>query len=125
MRIRIESKKAGSMKTSKSNVLDTLVSQFDKHEYEKVKIRMSIATQIADALKEKGMSQKDFAEQLREKPSEISKWLTGTHNFTIDTLTEIQFVLGIKLINAESLSCNFSLPAGLFPEKITERLLID
>jgi hypothetical protein len=34
-----------------------------------------------------------------QTPSTISKWLSGTHNFTIDTLYDIEYMLGIELVN--------------------------
>jgi ribosome-binding protein aMBF1 (putative translation factor) len=44
------------------------------------------------------MAKKQFAQKVGRKPSEITKWLSGTHNFTLDTLTDIEQVLNIKLI---------------------------
>ncbi len=44
------------------------------------------------------MAKKQFAQKVGRKPSEVSKWLSGTHNFTLDTLTDIEQVLNIKLI---------------------------
>ena len=44
-------------------------------------------------LKEKGLKQKDLALRLGKNESEISKWMRGTHNFTIDTLVSIENVL--------------------------------
>lgn len=60
--------------------------------------KMRIAALIGDALKDKRMAKKEFAQKVGRKPSEVSKWLSGTHNFTIDTLTDIEQVLNIKLI---------------------------
>lgn len=57
-----------------------------------------IAEKIYAALQEKGMTQKDFARQLGKRESEISKWLSGRHNFTLQTLALISTALEIKLI---------------------------
>lgn len=81
--------------------------QIDENEYEKVKSRMKLAAKISDTLKEKGLSQKEFAKKMGKKASEISKWLSGTHNFTHDTLVDIQLALHIELINVQK-------DAGLF-----------
>jgi transcriptional regulator with XRE-family HTH domain len=51
---------------------------------------MLLAARIDDARKAKGWSQHEFAEQMGKNPSEISKWLSGTHNFTSDTLWDIE-----------------------------------
>lgn len=42
-----------------------------------------------------------LAEALNQLPSVITKWLRGTHNFTSDTLSNIENILGIKLLAVE------------------------
>ena len=58
-----------------------------------------IAERISEILKSKGLTQKEFAGQLNKRESEISKWLTGRHNFTMQTITKIETALGCKLID--------------------------
>lgn len=93
-------------KAKKESVLDFLIAQRDENEYAKVVSRMGIALKIAQALKNKGMTQKELAEKPGKRPSEISKWLTGNHNFTHDTLFDIQTILNIRLLDAEMESVN-------------------
>ena len=45
------------------------------------------------------LTQKDFARLLNKRDSEISKWLTGRHNFTTQTIALIETALGSKLIS--------------------------
>lgn len=45
------------------------------------------------------MRQKDLAMRLGKKEPEISKWMRGTHNFTIDTLVSIEEALGEPIIS--------------------------
>lgn len=88
------------MKTTKgNNLLNSLMSQIDEREYEKVKSRMRLASKISNALVNKGLTQKEFAKMLGKRPSEVSKWLSGTHNFTHDTLVDIQSALKVELLN--------------------------
>ena len=87
------------MKTTKNDALwDDILSQTDEKEYKRVNRKMEIAAFLYDTLKAKGISQKLFASMMGKNASEISKWLSGTHNFTIDTLTDIEGVLGVKLL---------------------------
>lgn len=58
-----------------------------------------IAERISEILKSKGLTQKEFAELLNKRESEISKWLTGRHNFTMQTIAKIETALGYKLID--------------------------
>lgn len=78
-------------------LLDNLLAEITPEEQARTDRKMRIASIIADALMEKGMAKKEFAQKVGRKPSEITKWLSGTHNFTLDTLTDIEQVLNIKL----------------------------
>lgn len=91
------------MKTTKENAFfDNLADSLDAAEYARVKSRMCVAVKIADALKQKGMTQRELARLMGKKPSEISRMLTGTMNLTHDTMFDLQQALGIELINVTS-----------------------
>ncbi|TGY75858.1 helix-turn-helix transcriptional regulator [Bacteroidales bacterium] len=49
-------------------------------------------------LEQRGLRQKDLASMLDKKESEISKWMRGTHNFTIETISQIEKVLGEPIL---------------------------
>ena len=69
-------------------------------EQARIDYKMQLAAKIHAALKAKGWKSLDLADALDLKsPSLVSKWLSGTHNFTIDTLVDIQRVLGIQFFN--------------------------
>ena len=53
---------------------------------------------IHEVLSKKGLTQKDLAKQLHKRESEIFKWLTGRHNFTIQTIAKIETALDCQLI---------------------------
>lgn len=57
-----------------------------------------IVVRINQLLKEKGYTQKDLAEKLDKKPSEISKWLNGDHNFTLRSIAKIEAELGETIL---------------------------
>lgn len=62
-----------------------------------VKIFVDLAFKLADQidfiLKKQGKTQRDLAKALGKSESEISKWLTGEHNFTLRSIAKIQAVL--------------------------------
>jgi transcriptional regulator with XRE-family HTH domain len=60
------------------------------------KNRVALACRIDDLIKAKGYNNSTFAEKIGKQPSVITKWLSGTHNFTIDTLDEIAYHLGVE-----------------------------
>jgi len=57
-----------------------------------------ISSQIISILESKNMLQKDFAISMGKSEAEISKWLSGVHNFTIKTIASIETVLGETII---------------------------
>lgn len=44
------------------------------------------------------MSQREFAAKMGKRESEISKWLTGRHNFTTSTIAKISYVLETQIV---------------------------
>lgn len=58
-----------------------------------------IVVRVHQLLKEKGFSQKDLADKLEKRPSEINKWLVGEHNFTLRSLAKLEAELGDAIIN--------------------------
>jgi len=70
-----------------------------KPEYEAlVSLSVEISDRIEEILNRRGISQKQFAELLGKSESEISKWLSGMHNFTIKSIVRIEAVLEEKII---------------------------
>jgi transcriptional regulator with XRE-family HTH domain len=65
----------------------------------KVRTKMELAARIDDLIMANGWGKSSFAEKVSKQPSEITKWLSGTQNFTIDTLVEIAFTLNIPLVD--------------------------
>lgn len=63
-----------------------------------VSLSFRIVDRIHEVLQTKGMKQKDLAQKLGKSEAEISKWMRGTHNFTIDTLTSIEIALDAPII---------------------------
>lgn len=59
--------------------------------------KRQLAEKIDARLIELGLTRKEFAEQMGTVPSSITKWLSGQHNFEINTLFEIERVLGFTL----------------------------
>jgi len=70
-----------------------------KMQAEDGKLRFTdVADRICEILKEQGKDQKTLARSLGKSEAEISKWMRGTHNFTLKTLAKIEIVLGESLI---------------------------
>jgi DNA-binding helix-turn-helix protein len=58
----------------------------------------ALADKIDAILHEKNISQKQLAKKMGKTEAEVSRWLGGTHNFTIRTIAKISDALGVKLL---------------------------
>lgn len=63
-----------------------------------------IVLRINQILQAKGYTQKDLAERMNKKPSEINKWLKGNHNLTLKTIAKLEAQLGEPIIQITNTS---------------------
>ena len=82
----------------RSEILEERRRRVSPEARESVAMSFRIADRIHDILEEKGLNQKDLASLLGKSEAEISKWMRGTHNFTIDTLVAIEDALDAPII---------------------------
>jgi len=87
--------------TYNSPLIEELLQVISPEKLKKTEKRMLLAARIDDAIKERGWKRKEFANALGKTPSEITKWLSGTHNFTSETLFDIEQVLNINLLKLD------------------------
>ncbi|WP_367769052.1 helix-turn-helix transcriptional regulator [Flavobacterium sp. WC2421] len=95
------------MKTNKkarvynSPIVESILSNISKEELDITEGKMRLAIKIAEAIRTTGLNKSQFAKKINKNNSEISKWLSGTHNFTTDTLLLLESELPIKLVDSE------------------------
>lgn len=85
-----------------------LVSKEDTKTVERAKARLArksyskisnlIAFEILERLDELGWKQVHLAEKMNVSKQQVSKWVKGSENFTLDTLVRLSEVLGVDLI---------------------------
>lgn len=81
-----------------NRIMDEIRSTISPEMKLQMEMSVSIANRIYEILEAKGMTQKDLASLLGKKEAEISKWMRGTHIFTIDTLVSIEKALGAPIL---------------------------
>ena len=59
-----------------------------------------IVVRINQLIREKGYTQKQLAYEMKKTPSEISKWLSGDHNFTLRSIAKLEAILGESILQA-------------------------
>ena len=82
----------------RSKVLEERRKRVNPEVRKSVALSFRIVDRIYEILEEKGLKQKDLALRLGKSEAEISKWMRGTHNFTIDTLVSIENALEAPII---------------------------
>jgi ribosome-binding protein aMBF1 (putative translation factor) len=88
------------MKPNNKSSLEKILEEITPEQQARTDVKMLLATRIADAMEAKGWNNKMLMEALDKKnPSEITRWLSGTHNFTVDTLADLGRVLERDFIN--------------------------
>lgn len=83
-----------------------------------IDLSFAIAKEIEALMLERGLSKKQFADALGKKPSEVTKWLSGQHNFTIRTLAMLSSFFGQSLIRPAT--HRYTLPGEGTPTMVAE-----
>lgn len=82
----------------RSSIIEARRAKVSPEVRRRVDLSFLIVGRIHNVLEEKGLKQKDLANLLGKKESEISKWMRGTHNFTIETISSIEKALGTPIL---------------------------
>jgi len=86
----------------KNNIISNWLDNNGNQEIDRlVKRNLAISNKVRQILDERNLSDKDFAEILKKTPSEISKWLSGSHNLTQKSIIKMEIALGVQLIYVE------------------------
>lgn len=85
------------MKTNK--IMDEIRSTISPEMKLQMEISVAIANRIYEILEAKGMTQKELARRLGKTETEVSRWLSGTHNLTLSTICKISAALGEEIVS--------------------------
>ena len=79
-------------------LITSLLSAINPLEQSKVDAKMEIAMKIAQEMETKGWGIADLKKAFGLNSSQARKWLSGTNNFSIETLVEIEDRLKVPLL---------------------------
>jgi transcriptional regulator with XRE-family HTH domain len=83
----------------KKTSLECLLDEITPLEQAKTDAKMILAVRIAEAMQAKNWKHKDLLAAIgKDNPSIVTKWLSGTHNFTVETLVELEHALEVSLL---------------------------
>src|SRR4051794_15953482 len=88
----------------KNNKMEKLRAKINPEDKVLMNESYALADRIFVLLKKHNITQRQIAEKLGKSESEVSKWLSGTHNFTSHTLIKIGLAIGerVYIIPGES-----------------------
>lgn len=73
-----------------------------------VRKSMDILDHLHELMEQNDITQRQLAEKMGKKETEVSKWLNGVQNFTLKTLSKLEAALGAPIVEV---------PNKLFREK--------
>ena len=66
-----------------------------------IDLEFAVSNRIDALMKKYGYTKLQLAQKLGKRPSEITKWLSGQHNFTLRTIAQLSAFFGEPLVWAE------------------------
>ncbi len=83
-------------RTAKS--LEEMLGPIPESLQKETELSFQISDRIYELMQQRGLSKKQFADALGKRPCEVTKWLSGEHNFTIATLSMLSTFFGQPVI---------------------------
>ena len=87
----------GRQQLIRTDTQDQIVAETPPELKKQLDMSFAIADKLDATLKELGLTQKEFAHMIGHTQAEVSRWLSGTHNFTLATLAKISVALDVNL----------------------------
>ena len=84
------------MKTNR--IMDEIRGSISPETKLQMEMSVALANRIYEILEAKGMTQKDLAKRLGKTETEVSRWLSGTHNLTLSTICKISAALEEEIV---------------------------
>lgn len=75
-------------------------AKFRRDNREWLKKSAAIAVKVLSALKAQGLTRKQLAERMDVSPQQVNKIVKGQENLTLETISKIETVLGINIIDS-------------------------
>ena len=81
-----------------NRIMDEIRSTITPEMKLQMEMSVAIANRIYEIIVAKGMTQKELAQKLGKTETEVSRWLSGTHNLTLSTICKISAALGEEIV---------------------------
>lgn len=79
--------------------LNEVFREIPEDKREETRLSSAISNRIDELMKERGLNRKELADAIGKRPNEITRWLSGEHNFTIATIAKLSTFFGKPIVN--------------------------
>ena len=87
-----------------SLIFEKAIGRISDEKLSEIRLSVEIVERIDNLMQKQQINQKQLAQQLGKNPSEINKWLSGTHNFTLKTIIRLENLFGEPILNVVQVS---------------------
>ena len=78
--------------------LREILDEIPREKREETRLSFAISNRLDALMRERGLNKKQFAEAIGKRPNEITRWLSGEHNFTLATIAMLSAFFGKPII---------------------------
>lgn len=78
--------------------LQEIFNEIPQEKREESRLSFAISNRLDVLMKERGLNRKQLADAMGKRPNEVTRWLSGEHNFTISTLAKLSTFFGQSII---------------------------
>ena len=79
--------------------LQEIFDEIPHEKREETRLSFAISNRIDTLMRQRGLNRKQLAEALGKRPNEITRWLSGEHNFTLATIAKLSTFFGNPIVD--------------------------
>ena len=79
--------------------LQEIFDEIPREKREETRHSFAISNRIDTLMRQRGLNRKQLAEALGKRPNEITRWLSGEHNFTLATIAKLSTFFGNPIVD--------------------------
>ena len=79
--------------------LQEIFNEIPLDKREETRLSFAISNRLDMLMRKNGLNKKQFADRIGKRPNEITRWLSGEHNFTISTIAKLSAFFGEPIIS--------------------------
>lgn len=79
--------------------LQEIFDEIPREKREETRLSFAISNRIDTLMRQRGLNRKQLAEALGKRPNEITRWLSGKHNFTLATIAKLSTFFGNPIVD--------------------------